>query len=92
MRSININKIKDLHDIKIIDVRERSEYADHSLPNTINIPTSEFIETFEQYLNKDETYYIMCLSGKRSLQVADYLDSLGYKVINLEGGLCSYFD
>lgn len=90
MKSININEIKNLEGINIIDVRETGEYAQMSIPGTKNIPMMGLVANHEQFLNKNETYYIMCLSGGRSYQVASQLDSLGYDIVNLEGGISSY--
>ncbi len=90
MKSININEIKNLENIKVIDVREVNEYKQLSIPNTSNIPMMGLIANHENFLDKNETYYIMCQSGGRSFQVASRLEQLGYSVINLEGGIGSY--
>ncbi len=90
MKSININEIKNLENIKIIDVREVDEYRQLSIPGTKNIPVMGLITNHESFLDKSETYYIMCLSGGRSFQVVTHIEKLGYNVVNLEGGIGSY--
>lgn len=90
MKSININDIKELNNINLIDVREVDEYKQKSIPGSINIPMMGLMTNHEQFLNKGEKYYIMCLSGGRSYQVASHLDKEGYDIVNLEGGISSY--
>ncbi len=41
---------------------------------------------FKIKINKNETYYIICLSGSRSAQVCHRLAASEYKVINVKGG------
>ncbi len=90
MKSININEIKDLGKINLIDVRETNEFAQSRIEGARNIPMMGLMTNHEQFLDKNDTYYIMCLSGGRSYQVASHLESLGYDVVNLEGGISSY--
>jgi rhodanese-related sulfurtransferase len=37
-------------------------------------------------LPRDRTVYLVCAVGARSMQVARYLDQLGFDVRNVEGG------
>ncbi len=90
MKTIDINEIKNLENIEIIDVREVDEYSSKHIPNTKNIPMMGLMTNHEQFLDKNTTYYIMCLSGGRSLKVATHLESLGYDIVNLAGGISNY--
>ena len=40
--------------------------------------------------DKDENYYVMCLSGARSTAACQYLASKGYKVTNVMGGISAW--
>ncbi len=90
MKSININKIKDMKDITILDVREAYEYEQNCIEGSINIPLST-LESDYTSLDKDKTYYVMCLGGGRSANACMFLLSKGYDVVNLDGGLAGYF-
>ncbi len=41
-------------------------------------------------LDKTKTLYIYCRSGKRSHEAATYLQSLGYKVVDMDGGILNW--
>lgn len=90
--SININdeKISKLKKGQLIDVREINEFKEGHLPNAINIPSNGLILNFASLLkNKEQTYYIYCLSGQRAGRVCNTLTKNGYNVINA-GGIMSY--
>ncbi len=70
--------------MKIIDVSDRYTYNLNHLNNSINIPYDELISNYKKYLNKNETYYIYCKSGKLSKRIVHVLSSLGYNVILLK--------
>ena len=61
-----------------------------SLPNAKNIPMNFLITNPDNYLNKEEEYYIYCNRGINSKKVCEVLNNLGYKVINLSGGFERY--
>lgn len=90
MKSININEIKKMGDINLIDVRETFEYENGSVKGAKNIPMTGLVMNSNNFLNKDEKYYIMCQAGSRSLQVCHELENQGYDVVNLEGGYGMY--
>lgn len=88
--SINDESIAKLKKGLLIDVREVSEFKDGHLPNAINIPSSGLALNASIFLkDKNETYYIYCLSGGRAGNVARQLKNQGYKIVNL-GGIMSY--
>ncbi|MDZ7615044.1 MAG: rhodanese-like domain-containing protein [Flavobacteriaceae bacterium] len=53
----------------LIDVREKDEVNDlaYDVPNSINIPLSEFEERFNE-IPKDKPVVMVCKGGSRSLQ------------------------
>jgi rhodanese-related sulfurtransferase len=53
------------------------------------MPLSGLEDTVDQ-LDKDENYYVMCLSGARSTAACQYLASKGYKVTNVMGGISAW--
>lgn len=70
--------------MKIIDVSDRYTYNQEHINGSINIPYNELINNYRQYLNKSESYYLYCKSGKLSRRAVMVLSSLGYSVFNLE--------
>ncbi len=92
MKSMHINEVKKIKDAKIIDVREPHEYANGTVKGAKNIPMTGLMMNPNEFLEKDEPYYIMCQSGGRSHQVCDVLEGHGYDVTNLEGGYNDYND
>lgn len=70
--------------MKIIDVSDKYTYNNQHLNGSINIPYDDLINNYRRYLNKTESYYLYCKSGKLSKRAAIILSSLGYKVYHLE--------
>lgn len=73
--------------IQILDVRKSSEYNSHHITGAQNYPLSEIHEQASQQLNKDNTYYIHCAGGYRSMIFASILATRGFKnLVNVSGG------
>lgn len=56
----------------------------------INVQSDDFQQTAENKLSKRPTILVYCRSGRRSMKAADILSRIGYKVINLEGGIIDW--
>ncbi len=69
---------------KIIDVQDRYEYNTSHIPGSINIPYDELISNYRVYLNKNDTYYLYCKSGKLSKRASIVLNYLGYSTFVVE--------
>ncbi|MFN8108909.1 MAG: rhodanese-like domain-containing protein [Thermoleophilia bacterium] len=74
----------------IIDVREQHEYDTTHVEGVQLLPMSELLERVDEL--PDEPLIIMCRSGRRSAQVADYLvgNSDHTEVANLDGGIIAW--
>ena len=70
--------------MKIIDVSAPYIYKESHIKDSINIPYEELINNYRNYLNKKETYYLYCKSGKLSKRAYLILRSVGYNVLLLE--------
>ncbi|MGM9877189.1 MAG: rhodanese-like domain-containing protein [Bacilli bacterium] len=70
--------------MKIIDVSDKYTYQTSHLNGSINIPYDELINNYRKYLNKKDSYYLYCKSGKLSKRATMVLSSLGYNVFTLE--------
>lgn len=90
MKEINVNDIDKISDGFVIDVREDKELKETgTIKGALHIP----MMTVPNNLNKiprDREIYILCRSGRRSYEVASYLNELGYNAINLKGGIIKY--
>lgn len=77
-------------DAMIIDVRESYEHAQAHVPGITLIPMSEIQQRVGEL--PDGQLIIMCHTGRRSAQVAQWLESLGdYGAVgNLGGGIMQW--
>ena len=75
--------------LNIIDVREVNEVAGGKIPGAVNIPLG-LIEFRMHELDKSKEYIIVCHSGGRSGRATQFLESYGFNVINMTGGMLSW--
>lgn len=78
--------------VQLLDVRTPQEYADGHIEGAlnINVQNDDFQQLAEKELSKDSTVLVYCRSGRRSLDAAEILTKLGYKVVNLKGGIIEW--
>ena len=78
-------------DMTLLDVREDWEVALAPVPTaTVHIPMGEISVRIGELDPKKETV-VICRSGGRSAQVADFLERQGFgKVFNLSGGILAW--
>jgi rhodanese-related sulfurtransferase len=77
--------------VVLLDVREPYEHAEKNIPNSILIPLGSLpqqVKKLEPY--KGQEIVVYCRSGNRSGQACEFLQKLGYKAINLEGGMLAW--
>ena len=90
MKSTTVTELKEKFDKKesfdLLDVREDNELLYAKIDPHINIPIGSIMARHEE-LNKEKAIVVMCHTGVRSAQVCQYLETLGYNVTNLEGGI-----
>lgn len=72
---------------KIIDIRSPLDFANNSIPFSVNIPRIKLMSNPELYINKNEKYYLICDLGKVSLSCAKVLNALGYNCYSIKGGI-----
>ena len=91
MESITINELNRLISrVSLIDVRDNYKYTLGTIPTAINIPVSFLLMNPENYINKQDTYYIFCDCGNASKRVCMRLSKDGYKVVDVLGGYEEY--
>ncbi|WKA54534.1 rhodanese-like domain-containing protein [Planococcus shixiaomingii] len=75
--------------VSLIDVRETEEVAAGKIPRAVNIPLS-LLEFRLQDIDKSKEHTIVCRSGNRSAQATRFLESRGFNVINMAGGMLDW--
>ena len=78
--------------VVILDVRKADEFAEGHIKGAILIDQfqSDVIEQAKAKLPKDKTIAIYCRSGRRSANAAGKLADIGYKCVNLKGGILAW--
>ncbi len=84
-----INLLDANEDLNIIDVREDFEVEEGMIPGAVHIPLGSIPERAAE-LDKSKEYIMVCKAGGRSASACEYLESQGFEVINLEGGMMAY--
>jgi sulfur-carrier protein adenylyltransferase/sulfurtransferase len=78
--------------IKVVDIREPNEYAAAHIPGVMFLPLSELQLRLDE-LDPNETYYIHCRSGGRSMRLVHFLKENGFKnVKSVAGGIHAWAD
>lgn len=75
--------------LNLIDVREVEEVRSGKIPGAVNIPLG-LLEYRLNELDKTKEYVIVCKSGGRSGRASLFLGNLGFKVINMAGGMLAW--
>lgn len=73
----------------LIDVREAGEYETVRIPGAKLLPMSEFMERYKE-LPKDQELMIQCRSGGRSGRITEALNQMGYRAVNVRGGILAW--
>lgn len=73
-------------DAWLLDVREDDEWAAGYAPGARHIPLGELGARVAE-IPQDETIYVICRSGGRSVRAARALAGAGFKTVNVAGGM-----
>lgn len=77
---------------RVVDVREKYEYDGGHVPHAMHVPMSVVPLRVDDIKGARSTapVWVICESGARSWQVADYLTRHGLTVINVDGGTSAW--
>ena len=75
--------------LNLIDVREVAEVESGHIPGIVNIPLG-LLEFRMHELDKNKPYIMVCRSGGRSGQATAFLESQGFDVTNMSGGMLEW--
>jgi len=93
MRNLNATELNELFKAGVktvkIDVREDVELEFGVIEGAMHIPMQSVPgQLNELEKHKNETVVLICRSGRRSDQIGQFLEQMGFTdVINLEGGM-----
>ncbi|WP_226529743.1 rhodanese-like domain-containing protein [Metabacillus niabensis] len=83
------NMLTQGQNLNIIDVREVEEVEDGKIHGAIHIPLG-LLEFRMNELDKSKEYIMVCRSGGRSGRACQFLESYGFNVINMTGGMLDW--
>ena len=75
--------------LTLLDVREEWELGVASVPDVVHIPMGEVADRLGE-LDRSREVVVLCRSGRRSLQVANFLQQNGFQAVNLAGGILAW--
>lgn len=96
VETIEIQDLKQLleddNSTILIDVREPHEWQAGHIAAAKHLPMAQVASSISETVSdKEQTVYLQCKSGGRSMQVANLLVEMGYsKVVNVEGGIIGW--
>ena len=78
--------------VVVLDVRTTAEYAEGHIKGAVLIDQeqSDFVEKAKTTLPVDKIIAVYCRSGRRSANAAGKLSDVGYKCVNLKGGILAW--
>jgi rhodanese-related sulfurtransferase len=89
----SVDLIKQLNEkeshIKCLDVRRDDEVAQGMIPGAFHIVLSDLPDQYTS-LDPQVNWVVYCKKGGRSARACEFLESKGYRVINLTGGYDAY--
>ena len=81
---------KEKDKIVLLDVRNPEEIkTDGKIPGSILIPLGTLAQNIDK-LDKNKKIMVYCHSGMRSVSAARMLSSVGFKVLNIKGGILNW--
>lgn len=90
IKTITVDELATLREqnpgLPIVDVRKKSEFDSEHIPGAVNAPL-DFVEDSLKRLSKDETLYVHCAGGYRSMVFASIARNQGFRnLINVKEG------
>lgn len=85
-------RLAESSDAYLLDVRRPDEFAAGHLEGAhlLNwLDTAKFKQDINN-IDKSQTIFIYCRSGRRSNAAAEYLSAEGYTVVDMKGGILSW--
>lgn len=84
------NRMDADHSIVLLDVREKGEYLEKHIPNSINLPLGRIKTVAEVVPDKEAEVFVYCLRGGRAQNAAEQMTKMGYENISNLGGISGW--
>jgi rhodanese-related sulfurtransferase len=75
--------------LTLLDVREEWELKVASVPGIVHIPMGEVPNRLGE-LDRNTEIVVLCRSGRRSLDIAKFLQQHNFRTVNLAGGILAW--
>lgn len=69
----------------VVDVRETDEYESGHVPGAVHVALGTVPDRVDAF-RSDQTVYVICRSGARSMRACEFLEQQGVEAINVAGG------
>ena len=80
----------DAGTMRLLDVREESEFRGGHVPGAVNIPKGKLGQRLDK-LKKDKPYAVICASGSRSMGATGLLLDSGFEgTVSVRGGTSAW--
>lgn len=89
MENVSVDAING--NAKILDVREDYEWEAGHVEGALHIPLDSLPERLDD-LDPDEDIAVICRTGGRSARATAWLESHGYSVANVTGGMGAWLE
>lgn len=76
--------------IVLLDVREKEEFKEGHIPNSINLSSRKIGQVEDLVADKKEIIFVYCLTGVRSAKAAKHLIGFGYENVYNLGGITAW--
>jgi len=89
---INVDKVYEEVAVKkafLLDVRSEEEFAQFSLPNSLNLNIEKIEFGKVPSIPRDAKIYVYCMSGSRSKKAVALLKLMGFTKVKDAGGIIS---
>lgn len=83
----NLKMILGSGGMKVVSIRQRSDFADGHIEGAINIPWQAGMQEYFGQLPKDQKLIVYCYTGQTAGQAVAGLRMLGYDAVSLNGGM-----
>lgn len=77
--------------IVLVDVREAHEYEEARVPGGVHVPLGTVPDRLDAFPT-DQTTYVICRSGGRSMQACEHVAAQGREVVNVAGGTLAWIE
>ncbi|SOE23016.1 Glyoxylase, beta-lactamase superfamily II [Spirosomataceae bacterium TFI 002] len=86
IKSVSVAELIEINAPEIVDVRKNSEFESEHMVEATNAPLDYINESMKKIVT-DNTHYIHCAGGYRSLAFISILQSRGYRnLVDIKGG------